>query len=296
MGRTSLVVRLRDRFSLRLRGAFNAGDTAIRRVLARRATGPLQHLELHWKPVLLLLALLPVFALIMLDPVYIAGRSAWNPRVIEFGLGFHTFGKSGWYLWPAGIFLVCTAFVDWKSLRRRALARLAACAQTAWFVLLALGSGEILSSTIKQTIGRARPRLHDEHGLLAFQSWTMDSAWASFPSGHATTFGALACVLALLFPRWKWFLLALALWMASTRVIVGAHYPSDVMAGLIFGAWLAYAWAVWLARRRILFKVDDEGRLRARWSLGVTALRTAAGLRRRPRAALKPLPKRAVFA
>jgi membrane-associated phospholipid phosphatase len=267
----------------------------VARMALRRPGARLAGITPHWKPVLLLLVLLPAFGLIMLDPVYITGRSAWHPHVVSFGRTFHTFGKSGWYLWPAALFLIATAFVDWRALGRRSLARLTALTQAAWFAGLSLGTGETLSSILKQTIGRARPRLHDDHGLFAFQSWTLDSAWASFPSGHATTFGALACVLALLFPRFKWFLLCAALWLASTRVIVGAHYPSDVLAGLIFGAWIAYAWAVWLARRRILFKVDDEGRLATRWVLGAPGLLKAAG-RRAQRPAGLPQPRRAVLA
>ncbi len=257
--------------------AMGTAAATLRRVRGRFPSGRLTGLMPHWKPVLTLGLLVPLFAAILLDPVYLAGRGAWSDSVTAFGRSFHTFGKSGWYLWPLGLFLVGTAFVDWGKLTRRSLARLTALTQAAWFGVLSLGSGEIASSLLKQAIGRARPQLAAVEGPYAFDSWTFDHLWASFPSGHATTFGALCCVLALLFPRFKWLLLCAALWLASTRVIVGVHYPSDVLAGLMLGGWIAYAWAVWLARRRILFKADEDGRLRARWHLGIEALARATG-------------------
>jgi undecaprenyl-diphosphatase len=299
MRELSWLAALAERARARVLAAITTTRGVLSRVAARRPGPRLAALTPHWRQVALLFVLLPAFALVLLDPVYVAGRSAWHPLVVSFGGNFHTFGKSGWYLWPVVLFLVATAFVDWRALKRRNLARLTALTQAAWFACLSFGTGETLSSILKQTIGRARPRLHDDHGLLAFQSWTMDASWASFPSGHATTFGALACVLALLFPRFKWVLLCAALWLASTRVIVGAHYPSDVLAGLIFGAWIAYAWAVWLARRRILFKADEDGRLRSRWMLGAPGLLKAAGRhagRRAPLPSASPQPRRAVLA
>jgi membrane-associated phospholipid phosphatase len=287
-----------DRMRAAVLGARQTTAATFRRFFARKPGGALARLFPHWMPVLTLGLLLPLSAMALLDPVYVAGRRALSAEVIAFGLNFHTFGKSGWYLWPLGIFLVAVAFVDWRRLGRRALARMAALTQIAWFAFLALGSGEVISSILKQAIGRARPPLAAEYGVFAFDSWTADYLWASFPSGHATTFGVLACVLAFLFPRAKWLLLCAALWLGATRAIIGVHYPSDVLAGLILGGWVAYAWAVLLARRRILFKADKDGRLTLRWSFGVQPAMRAIGLqtRRRPRAAQMESPARAVLA
>ena len=44
-----------------------------------------------------------------------------------------------------------------------------------------------------------------------------------------------------------------------SRVIVGAHYPSDVAAGLLLGLWTAVATAFLFARRNWLFRLDARG-------------------------------------
>lgn len=63
----------------------------------------------------------------------------------------------------------------------------------------------------------------------------------SFPSDHATTAGAVAVGLLFANRRWGIVASALAVLTAFTRVYVGAHYPSDVVAGLALGGIVAAA-------------------------------------------------------
>ncbi len=61
----------------------------------------------------------------------------------------------------------------------------------------------------------------------------------SFPSGHtlhAVAFSAVACSH---MPMLAWLLIPLALMIAASRVILGLHYPSDVLAGAALGLLLA---------------------------------------------------------
>src|SRR5207248_6535143 len=58
----------------------------------------------------------------------------------------------------------------------------------------------------------------------------------SMPSGHAMMAFAGAVVLAAVVPRLRWPLLVLAAGVAASRVYVGVHYPSDVLAGAVLGA------------------------------------------------------------
>ena len=61
----------------------------------------------------------------------------------------------------------------------------------------------------------------------------------SFPSGHtlhAVSFTWQACAH---FPELAWVLLPLAALIAGSRVVLGLHYPSDVLAGAAVGAALA---------------------------------------------------------
>ncbi|MBI2907199.1 MAG: phosphatase PAP2 family protein [Chloroflexi bacterium] len=62
--------------------------------------------------------------------------------------------------------------------------------------------------------------------------------WASiptFPSGHIREVTGLSLVLAYFWPGARWFALAYVSFIAFTRVYLGAHYPSDVLAGVLVG-------------------------------------------------------------
>jgi len=58
----------------------------------------------------------------------------------------------------------------------------------------------------------------------------------SFPSGHVTNNFALAVVLAWFYRRWGWLYFVIATFVAWSRVYVGDHYPSDVIAAALIGS------------------------------------------------------------
>lgn len=60
-------------------------------------------------------------------------------------------------------------------------------------------------------------------------------AFASFPSGHAAGAFALALLIALFWPRWRRHAFLSAALVALSRVYLGLHYPSDILAGAILG-------------------------------------------------------------
>ena len=90
------------------------------------------------------------------------------------------------------------------------------------------------------------------------------SKWASFPSGHATTAAAAATVLVLLMRpahdarRGGRRCVSL---VCASRVVLGAHFVSDVVAGALFGS-LGTLWlAGFLAQRGLVFRASPEGAL-----------------------------------
>lgn len=120
------------------------------------------------------------------------------------------------------------------------------------FVLLATGSGLLLSLALKSFFRRPRPSLVPH---------LTDVYTASFPSGHAMLSAIVYLTLgALLVPlvpgRLKVYVLSVALLLTLivglSRIYMGVHYPTDVLAGWTVGlVWATLSWLVlrWLQRR-----------------------------------------------
>ena len=71
---------------------------------------------------------------------------------------------------------------------------------------------------------------------------------SSFPSGHAASATAFATAVGLDDPRWLPLMLPLALGVAFSRVRLGVHYPTDVVAGMAIGATIGAATGPMLRR------------------------------------------------
>jgi len=73
---------------------------------------------------------------------------------------------------------------------------------------------------------------------------------------------ALATALAFIFPAYRWLIVVAAFWVAFSRVMVGAHYPSDVIAGTLLGMTFTFFTVRAMARRRIGFHLSSAGKIR----------------------------------
>jgi membrane-associated phospholipid phosphatase len=89
-----------------------------------------------------------------------------------------------------------------------------------------------VNTGIKRLVRRKRPLAEELKALIRLPATT------SFPSSHASMAMAAAFPLSLAHPEAAslWFVLALL--MAATRVYVGAHHASDVLAGVALGTLL----------------------------------------------------------
>ncbi|HEX4655202.1 MAG TPA: phosphatase PAP2 family protein [Mycobacteriales bacterium] len=107
--------------------------------------------------------------------------------------------------------------------------------RAAVFVLAVRAVAIVADTGLKHAVDRTRPVL--AHPLAT-------AAGASFPSGHAFGSAALWGTFAALLPAPRWARLATAVVVpvvvAATRVLLGVHYVSDVLAGLLLG-WAAAA-------------------------------------------------------
>ena len=86
---------------------------------------------------------------------------------------------------------------------------------------------------LKYAIHRPRP-VHGIEDIQFVDDYVMDDG-KSFPSGHTTEAVALATVLAHQYPQYAAYFYSYAALVGFSRIYVGAHYPSDVLAGAVLG-------------------------------------------------------------
>ena len=102
---------------------------------------------------------------------------------------------------------------------------------------IACGSGLVIYEVLKKTTRRSRP-CH-----IAAQCWSRlkPPDEYSFPSGHTITASAVAVSFNLHFPLLAVPLFLLATCVALSRIFLGMHFLSDVVAGFVLGVSLAFA-------------------------------------------------------
>lgn len=211
-------------------------------------------------------------ALYLVDrPISVWAQGLPDPVRVFFRLATEG-GRSDWMLIPAlvgwlGAWLLSLLTHDTT---RRALRELAA---LSGFIFVGVGLPSLVATLLKRIIGRGRPETWTVDVPLGFQSpnWTA-YAYQSFPSGHATTAFSLATVIGLLWPRAFWPAVAFAATVAASRVVVGAHYPTDITAGAVLGVLGAYAVRQLFVARGWLFTRSAAGRVERRPLTALLAL------------------------
>jgi membrane-associated phospholipid phosphatase len=112
--------------------------------------------------------------------------------------------------------------------------------QTALNTGVALLGNTVLTMAMKSSIQRQRPFVSWSNQIM-LQGHTSPTDY-SFPSGHTSTAFSVATSVSLAYP--KWYVIAPSFAFASataySRMYRGAHYPTDVLCGMVIGSGTAY--------------------------------------------------------
>ena len=126
-------------------------------------------------------------------------------------------------LWPVAFFVLFALYKKQKT------------AQPFLVFTVAIAFSYLLCYLLKIFFSRARPELLFSNQMYGFFFFSTDFGYQAFPSGHSTTIAAVAAISACYFPRYSPAFLSVALFMAFSRVATGAHFLSDVFAGVLLG-------------------------------------------------------------
>ena len=116
----------------------------------------------------------------------------------------------------------------------------------------------LISTSLKHSVNRVRPFI-----TYPFIQKLSAGGSPSFPSGHSTDAFALATAVSLAYPKW-YVIIPAYLWAtaaAYSRMYLGVHYPSDVLAGVIIGTGtsaLCFMAKKSITKKRALKRLSDH--------------------------------------
>lgn len=147
------------------------------------------------------------------------------------------------WLEVASGFPIARYFLAWLMLGAGALLFISRSTRPVAWMLLFIATAHLVTrvtaGTLKNVFVRLRPFEVIEAG-----NWDWNffgERGSSFPSGHAAHFWSLFFPLAFLFPRYRWPLLIIPLFISIARVGVNDHWSSDVLASIAIAALLTLA-------------------------------------------------------
>lgn len=118
-----------------------------------------------------------------------------------------------------------------------------------WWGTVAAG---LMANVLKLLVARTRPHVFpfdDPAAISSFTGWlpfgSGGSAMQSFPSAHTASAFAFATLLIWAWPTGRWAFLTIAACTAAQRVVISAHFPSDVLMGAMVGIFIASAFCNW---------------------------------------------------
>ena len=166
------------------------------------------------------------------------------------------FGQSIWFLVPIALLIVAAALLAALSESRIGNLVVTSLVVRLEFLFLAIALPGLFVTIIKRLIGRVRP---SDLGPFSYMPWSWKPQYASLPSGHGTTAVAAAIAIGALWPKARVPMWTFAVVIALSRVVIQAHFASDVIAGAFCGGFGAILVRNWFAARRLGFTAGTDG-------------------------------------
>ncbi|ASG68636.1 phosphatase [Francisella halioticida] len=121
------------------------------------------------------------------------------------------------------------------------------------FMIATVAISGIVGQILKMIIGRARPKFFLQYGSHYFEHFHAPGYnFASMPSGHSITVAAMFLAFLYMFQKLKYMWYVLIVIFAGSRVIIGSHYPSDVIFGVAIGLYSTTYLYYWMKNRKML--------------------------------------------
>ena len=136
-------------------------------------------------------------------------------------------------------------------------ARMRGAARIPALLFASIALSGIVVDLLKVIVGRPRPKLLFASGAYEFSWIGLGADHWSFPSGHAATAAALAAALWCLWPRPLLLYAVAAALVAASRVVMGAHYLSDVIMGAFIGIVVTRAISAAYTTGRLPFRLPQ---------------------------------------
>lgn len=175
-------------------------------------------------------------------------------NLVKFFTNITTLGDSLWYFLISIVSLIICYSLIKSNILKKYENRIIKIQYFSFLLFSSVLSSGILTQLIKHVVGRPRPgvlNLENEYGLKFI---TFDSNFHSFPSGHATTIFAAVLAISFVAPRLKYFLYLSAIIISFSRIVVGAHFVTDLVGGA------AVAFIGFKFSKLILYKIFNKNK------------------------------------
>lgn len=182
-------------------------------------------------------------------PLSFYGQDNFDVRTVKNIQANRTPSKTSFYKTMSGSVVPVTGLVPLSMFVIGAIEKDKGLKQKAVYVAGSQFVNVALTFGMKELFDRPRPAEHDP-SIIALK----DAQNGSFPSGHTSMAFNVATSVSILYPKW-YVIVPSHLWasfVGYSRMYLGVHYPSDVLAGAITGsgsAWLSYKLNKWLRQK-----------------------------------------------